>query len=793
MNQEKFRFRISIRQKIMLPVVCLFLVAISIGAYLTVRMETRALTKQLTHSADVINRNISSVTQSAFWSLGWVYLEEFLHDLPLEQDNIIFAKVVNPMGEVYLADSREYYGRQIDSDLLGDDKMIFDDYFFEDHNENGILLVQPLVIGKETWHILTAMSLREVQEVVLSLIKRIALPAFILLLMTAGGTYLIARTISRPIVQLARSAEIFSRGNLDHEAVINTRDEVGLLGFEFNRMIKSLQSAQDQLKASENRYRTLIESASRARIGMALVLNHPSGQQLRYANHGLTEISGYSRKELLAMDFFQLFQNNDQQTIKNITCAGNDSTVDCSFRFQWTRKNGEESFVDCTFAAAEFEGSEAMVVFVRDVSNQVLAERQLKEYQTNLENTVAERTENLQQSIEELKETQKQLIQSEKLASIGRLAAGISHDFNNILHVINGYSQVLLSRIPEQSPERDTLVQIQKAGRRAAQLVRQLLDFSRQNTGNRTTLDLNHELSNAIDVLKRTIPRMIEIRIQLTDDLWPVYADPIKMEQVILNLSSNAADAMPQGGKLTIETANVILNEDFCREHLDISPGKYILITITDTGQGMHQDTLQNIFEPFFTTKEVGKGTGLGLPSAYGIVKTHGGTMHCRSTPGQGTAFQIYLPAHEDHEIRAVSETSTPLPATGKETILVIDDDRNIRELTTEMLEDLGYRVVCAENGKHGLEVYASTINDIDLVLLDMNMPVMGGYECMKKILEMNQDAVVLIASGYSPGIQADDLIKQGASGFIGKPFQFDQLASLIRELLEKKLQHLHT
>lgn len=787
MSRNEFQVRISILQKIMIPMVLLFLAAIGIGAYLIVRTETRSLTKQLINSAEITNRNIASVTQSAFWSLGWVYLEEFLHDLGRDQGNIIFAKVVNPDGEVYLADSRKHYGRKADPSLLGKKHLIIHDYYSEEHGEKGVLLVQPLTIGKDTWHILTAISLKDVREAVSDLIKRTILPGLLLLLMTAGGAYFIARAMSRPIVELAESAEAFARGDLKQEVQVGTRDEVGLLSHEFNRMVKSLRSAQEQLMASESRYRTLIESASRAHIGMAIIRNEASGQRLMYVNQGLAEISGFSKEELLNLDFTRLFAGSDRQAVKEV-CLGGDAAgkPELSRRFQWTGRHGKTLFVNCTFAPAEYEGREAVVVFVRDISEQVRAEEQLKNHRLDLERTVEERTRDLRASLENLEQTQEQLIQSEKLASIGRLAAGIAHDFNNILQVIEGYCQVLLFGTPEQSPDREKLIQIRNAGHRAGRLVRQLLDFSREAKVDYRALDPGRGLEIAVKILERTIPKVVEIRLVREGNLLPVFADPVKLEQVILNLCSNAADAMPRGGRLTIEGSNVDLDEAFCRERLDLEPGRYLLVSVSDTGHGMDQETMQKIFEPFFTTKDVGKGTGLGLSSVYGIVKAHKGAIHCYSEPGKGTCFKVYLPAAEVIiGLPGRDETEGVPPARENENILVIDDDPDIRDLTVEMLESLGYGVICAENGRHGVEVFEDRCKEIGMVLLDMNMPVMGGRECMRELIRINPDVPVLIASGYSPNAQAADMISEGASGFIGKPYHFADLAGTVRDILD--------
>ncbi len=274
---------------------------------------------------------------------------------------------------------------------------------------------------------------------------------------------------------------------------------------------------------------------------------------------------------------------------------------------------------------------------------------------------------------------------------------------------------------------------------RAAQLVKKLLLFSRKADIKTQVLDLNREIRDVQNILERTVPKMVNIELILDENAWPVNADPIQVEQMLLNLGSNAADAMPEGGRLIIETANAALDQDFVRTHTGAKPGKYVLMTVSDTGCGMDKETLQHVFDPFFTTKGVGKGTGLGLASVYGIVKAHEGYILCYSKPGQGTAFKIYWPAAEQGEIEPDEiQAEQAVSQDGTETILVVDDDDQIRELTSEVLEDSGYQVISASNGEQALDIFKEKAKDIDLVLMDLNMPGMGGSQCTRKMLTLD-------------------------------------------------------
>ncbi|MCA1744053.1 MAG: response regulator, partial [Desulfovibrionales bacterium] len=352
---------------------------------------------------------------------------------------------------------------------------------------------------------------------------------------------------------------------------------------------------------------------------------------------------------------------------------------------------------------------------------------------------------------EEQEKLQSQLFQAQKMESVGILAGGVAHDFNNLLHTMSGNLEFLDMKIPDDHPGKNRIHTIQKSMDRASQLVKKLLFFSRKADIQTQVLDLNQEIHEAAKLLEMSIPRMISIKLHLDENAWPVSADSIQVEQVLLNLGTNAADAMPEGGRLIIETANVVLDQDFIRTHTGAKPGKYVLMTVSDTGCGMDKKTREQVFDPFFTTKEVDKGTGLGLASAYGIVKAHDGYILCYSEPGQGTAFKIYWPVAEQGEIRPdEKQTDQAVLQDGTETILVVDDDGQVRELTIEVMEDSGYQVLSAESGERALEIFKESPQEIDLVIMDLNMPGMGGKECARQIRSIDPSVKVLVASGYS-------------------------------------------
>jgi PAS domain S-box-containing protein len=386
---------------------------------------------------------------------------------------------------------------------------------------------------------------------------------------------------------------------------------------------------------------------------------------------------------------------------------------------------------------------------------------------------------------------QTQLRQAEKMEAVGTLAGGIAHDFNNLLQAIISSTQFILLDTKEDSSTYAKLRDILSVSERAKELIQQLLFFSRKLETQKKKINLNRMIEQTIVLLERTIPKMIDIRIHLDWELWPVNADPVQIEQILFNLGSNAADSMPDGGQLIIETKNVVVDEEFLNGHFEARPGTYVLINVSDTGHGMDQETVEHIFEPFFTTKEVGKGTGLGLASAYGIVKNHGGFMMCYSEVNQGTIFKIYLPVTKQVETEAHIDANKDMgveqPASGTETILLVDDEEAIRKLVPELLERFGYTVLTASSGEEALETYINRSQEIDLVIMDIGMPGMGGHKGVKEIVRFDPKAKVIIASGYSINSQVKKTMEAGALGYVGKPYHLADLLEKIRTVFDRE------
>ncbi len=378
-----------------------------------------------------------------------------------------------------------------------------------------------------------------------------------------------------------------------------------------------------------------------------------------------------------------------------------------------------------------------------------------------------------------------QLIWSQKMEAIGTLAGGIAHDFNNLLQVILGYSDAMLLNRKADDAEYFRIRQILEAGRKGAELVQRLLTFSRKVEPTLSLTDINQEALQFEAFLSRTIPKTIRIDLKLDEGLKMTLADPSQINQILMNIGVNARDAMPDGGTLTIETQNVELGYEYCNRHIGAKPGSYVMLSMTDTGEGMDKNTLDHIFEPFFTTKKPGQGTGLGLATVYGIVKQHHGYITCYSEPELGTTFRVYLPA-VDETCDPIEESEHDLCKGGTETVLLVDDDDDVRRWCGELLEGYGYKVLTAENGEEAIKVYLREKQNIAVALLDLVMPVMDGRKCLQELKKLDPELLVIVTSGYAGTEQRDVMMSMGATAFLAKPCEPSKLLTAIRNVLDR-------
>ena len=536
-------------------------------------------------------------------------------------------------------------------------------------------------------------------------------------------------------------------------AVLNEKNEVEAT-VAVGRDINNQKQAEKTLVESEKKHREMIANISDV-IGILDI-----DGTIKYKSPNVKKWFGWRPEDLVGTDGWETVHPDDLDRVQTeffTLLKKENSTTTVEYRYKC--EDGSYKMIELT-----------AVNLVKDS----IVSGILMNYHDITERKRAE---------EEKKKLQTQLQQAQKIEAIGTLAGGIAHDFNNLLMAIQGRTSIMLMKKDSSHPDIRHLKGIEDNVESAADLTRQLLGFARGGKYEVKPTDLNEVVNKQNRMFGRT-KKEITIRGKYEENLWPVEADRGQIEQVLLNLYVNAWQAMPGGGDLYLETENLTLDQTDVKP-FSIEPGRYVKISVTDTGVGMDKATREKIFEPFFTTKEMGRGTGLGLASAYGIIKNHGGFINVYSEKGHGTTFNVYLPASE----KKIIEEKKPAGDTlrGTETVLFVDDEDMIIEVAEELFEELGYKVLTTGSGREAIETYEKNKERIDMVLLDMVMPDMSGGETYDKLKEINPDVKVLLASGYSMNGTATEIMDRGCNGFIQKPFKMKELSQKLREILDGK------
>jgi len=517
----------------------------------------------------------------------------------------------------------------------------------------------------------------------------------------------------------------------------------GIIGV--TRDISERKQIEEALRESEYKFRNLFDLSPQA-----VALTEIKSGRLVDINNKFCELTKYPKEEIIGLSTTEagFYLEADRiKFLKELQASGEVNGLDMKFKAK------DHSILQAIMFARiiQIEGEAFILTIFHDITEQKRLEAQLQ--------------------------------QAQKIEAIGTLAGGIAHDFNNLLMGIQGRTSLMLNDINLSHPHLEHLKGVEDYIKSATDLTRQLLGFAMGGKYEVKPADLNELVTKSSELFGRT-QKEISIHKKIQEGLRTVEVDQGQIEQVLLNLYVNAWQSMPGGGELYLETENVLLGDRFVKPY-ELEPGKYVKISITDTGVGMDKATLERVFEPFFTTKEMGRGTGLGLASAYGIIKNHGGIIIVSSEKGKGATFNIYLPASE-REVFKEKELSEDI-LKGAETILLVDDEKMILDVGKELLKKLGYKVLVAKGGKAAVELYESNNEEIDMVILDMIMPHMGGgdtYDLMKTI---NPNIKILLSSGYSIDGQATEIMKRGCNGFIQKPFDMKGLSQKIREIFDKK------
>ena len=532
-----------------------------------------------------------------------------------------------------------------------------------------------------------------------------------------------------------------------------------------NALLRSIRYAIERkrieraLLESEERYRTVAETAS------DVIVTIDEDSTIIFVNPAVEKLFGYTPQEMLDQKLTLLMP---ERLIPSHLAALKRYIATGQRRIGWERielfgrhKSGDEVPIEVSFGEFIKDGRRFFTGIMRDISERKLAQ----EVQANLE---------------------EQLRQSQKMESIGRLAGGVAHDFNNLITVIQMYSDIMKNQMPADDPLLKKVQQIRLASERAATLTRQLLAFSRKQILAPVVLDLSELVANLQLMLERLIGEDIKLSTALQPELWSIIADPGQMEQVLMNLVVNARDAMPTGGMITIETRNVQLDKSYAGTHLDTPLGPCVMLAATDTGHGMDAQTCARIFEPFFTTKPAGDGTGLGLATVHGIVKQSGGNILVYSEPGNGTTFKIYLPAGDSVPHDATPSQTRSDAKGGTETILLVEDEEMVRNLVQAVLEEIGYTILEAHTVGEASSLCEQHQGSIDLLLTDVIMPHMSGRELAEQLKALRPQMKVLFMSGYTDDAVVRHGVLTAEVEFLPKPFSADALERKVREVLDK-------
>ena len=541
---------------------------------------------------------------------------------------------------------------------------------------------------------------------------------------------------------LAGAGDFLSKGNLARLVPAMARE---LRKCEERR---ARRRAEAEVQASEVRHRALFENSP-----LPMWVCDAATLRFLAVNEAAVSHYGYSREEFERMTMADVRGSDEEPSLPDAALASS-STRTVSHR----KKDGGIILVETSGHTFVLEGKASRLVVAKDVTARVEAE-------------------------ESLRRTEAQLRHAQKMEAVGRLAGGVAHDFNNVLSVILSYSEMMLGTLPEGDPMRADVTEIAEAGRRAAALTRQLLLFSRQQVLEPRVLDLNAVVGGMANMLRRLLGADVDLTILPAADTGKVVADAGHVEQVLMNLTVNARDAMPDGGKLTIDTRNVVIDDEYSQAHHGVRPGRYVMLAVTDTGCGMDGETQARIFEPFFTTKQRGKGTGLGLSTVFGIVKQSGGHIWVYSELGKGTTFKVYLPRSDAEETRVLSMPPIGTER-GTETILLVDDDHALRAVARDGLRRLGYRVLEAANGGEAILVCEQHEATIQLLLTDVILPRMSGRQLAQRITAQRPGIAVLFMSGYTDEAILQHGVLESGAAFVQKPVTPDLLGRRVREVL---------
>jgi PAS domain S-box-containing protein len=753
----------------------------------------RFLAEEGVRYGDILADQLLSASQR-FLRFGSVAaVQEMIEDTGSKR-SVLYVALVGSDGTVIASNKRDWIGRGESvipdpayAEVAAAARATFQTQHRLEDDGTRVILVSPLLVQGASpilWNsrgilYLKVDQARKLREIYAAIIKRGAVSALGILVISLFLLIWVRAILAQPILRVAAFVRAFAAGSAEALPRVGGTREVAQLTDDVGRMVRELQDKQSALAASEERHRRILEGAYDA----ILTVDPETGWILE-VNDMFCRLFGYTREEVRVLTLKDLHPKEERERVLEA--------------YREAAQPGHRGFND--------------VPCVRNKGGRFLVD--IRGGPISLGSRTV--TEWILRDTTDRRRLEEQLRQAQKMESVGTLAGGVAHDFNNLLTGILGYTRLILSRMTPDDPNRKQLEIIEQSSLRAAGLTAQLLTFSRRAASRPVPVDLNEVIGKTIEALRPSIPAGIELTVRPATGLWTTAVDQAQIEQVLSHLVANARDAMPDGGRLIVETSNRTLTGEECRGNLEARPGRFVTLSVQDTGRGIDPLIRPRIFEPFFTTKQAGEGTGLGLAMVYGSIKSHDGWIEVSSASGRGSRFVAYLSAYDAATAaeRVVSEPPAAIlarlagmaaqgPSSAAQqppalpeastkpvrTVLAVDDESTVLALAKDILELYGYRVLTARNGEEALRIYRDRRGEIDLVLLDLTMPVMGGRECFRHMRGIDPGVRVLISSGFSVESTAGEILREGALGYVQKPYDIDALARMVGQALERTPQ----
>lgn len=771
MKKLSFVPKIGLFYKIAVPVLLTLIVGIGVTTAVSIREQTTTIGKELIKKNKTVSTHLASSVKNAFWSLNWLFVERQMQEITKSED-VTFLKLIKPNGEIYMSsgDMKTKEGLLIPG-LTNIEEQAIKEISFSDADGPVKVIITPIKVGDDKWSLIMGLSLKQVEHSKRAILRENIILGSTIFLFGVLISFFFARGMTKPIRLLAKGTKEIGKGNLDYRIEIKCFDELGSLANSFNKMAEDLKKtttsrdqlaveiderkrAEEALRESENRFRLAAECASDLIYEWDIATDY-----LKWFGD-IDGALGFGQGEIRESieEWMALIHPDDQgrlaATVSHHRESGDPLYVEYSIR----RKDG-------TWRYWTDRG-----VAILDDTNKPF------------------RLIGVCTDITEQRRLEAQLLKAQKMEAIGTLAGGVAHDLNNVLSGIVSYPDLILTDLPEDSPLRKPILTIQQSGQKAAAIVQDLLTLARRGVvatevTNLTKIMEIYFKSPECENLKEFHPDA-KIEINLEPNLLNIMGSPVHMSKTVMNLVSNAAEAMPEGGNIFISTENRYIDKPITG--YDVKEGDYVILTVSDTGVGISSGDLERIFEPFYTKKVMGRsGTGLGMAVVWGTVKDHKGYIDVQSTKGKGTTFTLYFPVTRK-EIREKEEAPPMEEYLGKgESVLVVDDVKEQREIASRILTRLNYAVTSVSNGEEAFDYMKD--NSADILVLDMIMdPGIDGLETYKRILELHPGQKAIIASGFSETDRVKETQRLGAGKYIKKPYTLEKIGLAVKRELEE-------